>query len=102
MKLVPLTRGAFAVVDDDDFERVAAHKWSVSEGKQNLYAQARVDGERVLMHRWLLDAPKGYEVDHANGMSLDNRRENLKVCTRTENLQNRPRYAKRASEETPA
>ena len=43
------------------------------------------------LHRVLLDAPKGVQVDHINGDSLDNRKENLRLCTHNENQQNRVR-----------
>lgn len=39
-------------------------------------------------HRYLLDAPDGLVVDHINGNPLDNRRENLRLLTNAENMQN--------------
>lgn len=89
MKEIPLTDGLAALVDDEDYERLARYKWSVAWGSWYPYAQARVDGKRVLMHRLLTNAPAGYEVDHVNGHSLDNRRGNLRVVTRQENLAKR-------------
>jgi hypothetical protein len=41
------------------------------------------------LHRWLLDAPKGLEVDHINHETLDNRLSNLRMVTKKENQQNR-------------
>lgn len=41
------------------------------------------------LHRWLLDAPEGMDVDHKNGDGFDNRRSNLRLATRSQNLANR-------------
>lgn len=42
-----------------------------------------------MLHRFLLDAPKGIQVDHKNGDTLDNRRENLRLATHSQNMMNR-------------
>ncbi len=46
-------------------------------------------GGKVHLHRVLLDAPDCYQVDHINRDTLDNRRSNLRLATRTLNLLNR-------------
>lgn len=45
------------------------------------------------LHRLVMDAPKEMQVDHINGDKLDNRKENLRVCTNTENAKNRPAFS---------
>jgi hypothetical protein len=48
-------------------------------------------GKTILMHREILEASEGIEVDHINGNGLDNRRENLRLVTLQQNRQNRSR-----------
>lgn len=88
-RAIPLTRGQFATVDEADFEAITALTWYAGK---NGYAACdlRRDGKRIrlTMHRYLLNAPAGSYVDHINGNKLDNRRENLRLCTNQENLRN--------------
>lgn len=82
---VPLSQGYVALVDAADYERVAAHSWRyVLTG----YAAGRVEGANVFMHRWIVDAPDGVEVDHRDRNRLDNRRRNLRFATRSQNAAN--------------
>jgi hypothetical protein len=85
MKQIQLTHGFVALVDDDDFERVNAHKWSVMNHGA---AQARIGKDRVQMHRFILQVEPGVLVDHINHNRLDNRRCNLRPATHTENRAN--------------
>lgn len=41
------------------------------------------------MHREIMVAPSGQYVDHVNGNKLDNRRENLRMCSNSQNMANR-------------
>ncbi len=85
MKLISLTRGRFAVVDDDDYELLSKLKWCVN-GKG--YATRKIDGKVITMHRFILNCPNGLQVDHANANRLDNRRCNIRVASRAQNQQN--------------
>ena len=99
MKEIPLTQGQVALVDDEDFERVNAFKWHASWNPraQSFYARrTRVvsDGwQTILMHRFILDTPNYLETDHINHNTLDNRRENLRNCTRAQNKINKRVYS---------
>lgn len=84
MPTIPVgRRGHVALVDDCDFASLSAHKWSLHT---NGYAFRKSGNKSVYMHREVLGAPKGTEVDHINGLKRDNRRSNLRLCTRHENM----------------
>ena len=93
---IELSQGYKAKVDSEDYERVSQHKWyaQVSRGR-DAYAKrnVRIDTGRTSqgLSRFVMDAPKGMVVDHINGDTLDNRKENLRVCTNQENTRNRYR-----------
>lgn len=86
---VPLTQGRFALVDAIDAECVMQHKWCVADYRGSCYAVGWVDGKQIKLHRFLLNAPDGVMVDHKNHNPLDNRRENIRLCTNSQNQQNR-------------
>lgn len=86
MKLIPLTQGKSTVVDDDDYELLSLRKWHYLKIG---YAARRTEEQYIYMHREIMSAPTGMEVDHINGDGLDNRRSNLRVCTHAENMRNR-------------
>lgn len=95
--LLPLSRGRWAVVDAADFEVVSQLKWCAnrcrSAHSERWYAGRRptVEGKLVSerLHRFLLGASPGEDVDHRNRDGLDNRRANLRRATRSQNLCNK-------------
>lgn len=112
MKTIPLTQGYETRVDDEDAARLEGLRLCVhrtgpdptrptwtSRPYATVYvrgcgigrggSRGGVRGRRILLHRWLLDAPPELEVDHINGDTLDNRRQNLRLVTRSENAHNR-------------
>lgn len=86
---VPLTRGLIAVIDDADEKLVASYKWCAYGSNRGWYAIA--GSGRILMHRLIMDAPAGMEVDHINWNGLDNRRMNLRIATNGQNRVNQPK-----------
>lgn len=82
MRRVPVAGGLVALVDPDDYERVAAHLWHLSGmSPRHRYAETEIDGRKVLMHRLILGTPADRVVRHLDGVRLDNRRENLRTLS---------------------
>lgn len=86
--------GNAILVSDEDYETLSKFTWHVScRG----YAQTNVPKEgggyrTIFMHRMLgIEVPEGMQIDHINGTKLDNRRENLRVCTGEENCRTKRR-----------
>jgi len=105
MKIVPLTRGYAAKMDDADLAVVAKYKWytDLSERGRSAYARTNIrknDGQRgfLLMHRLILGInDPTVAVDHIDGDGTNNQRANLRVCTKSENARNRRRFANSSS-----
>jgi hypothetical protein len=80
---------------------VSAFKWHAlkrpRDGRFHVMRSSSGPKRSIYLHRWLLDAPDGVEVDHRNGNGLDNRRENLRLCTRAQNARNFRRDSPRKS-----
>lgn len=97
MKHIPLHGkrgdGKFALVDDEDFEKVTKHSWSL-DLKGYVRAGVRREGKNISLriHRVIMNEPRGMQIDHKDGNKLDNRKKNLRVCTNAENCRNRNRY----------
>lgn len=93
MREIGLTQGMVAKVDDQDWEYLSQFKWYVCKGRYTYYALRHVrkdDGKRtsLSMHRDLMSADYGSQVDHVNGDGLDNQRNNLRLATQIQNTQN--------------
>lgn len=93
-RLIPLTQGKHAIVDDSDFEWLSRWKWHASKDHNGTFRARRTErsgnGKRlaILLHRVIIDASEAEHVDHINHDPLDNRRANLRVCTIGENNRN--------------
>jgi hypothetical protein len=93
MKTITLTQGNVAIVDDDDYKMLIAHRWFTMKSGNQFYAVRNENNGKkrrlIMMHRVILLTPKGMDTDHISGDGLDNRRANLRVATRTQNNINR-------------
>jgi hypothetical protein len=96
-KIIPLAGGHFALVDDEDYERVSALKWHLSPTGYGAARTPRPERKLVQLHRFILNPPDDMQVDHINGNGLDCRRENMRLATHQQNQQNRPGEKRRLS-----
>lgn len=91
---VPLSRGQVALIDDADWELIKDYSWFAVKPHKVYYAvghKPMINGirKKIKMHRLIMNAPPGQQVDHINGNGLDNRRENLRLATKSQNQWNR-------------
>jgi len=85
IKLSPEKYNKEVIVDDEDYDFLIKFNWNYGGS----YARRKRNGKMIYMHRIIMNAPKEFEVDHINGNMLDNRKENLRICTRSQNHMNR-------------
>jgi hypothetical protein len=94
MQYIILTNSELqTVVDDEDFIFLNQRRWRISN---NGYATSG-NGTKILMHRIIANTPLGLTTDHINGDKLDNRKENLRVCTNQQNNWNKDKPANNKS-----
>lgn len=74
---------AEALIDTEDIGKISSDKWCIDK---NNYVK---NSKQEYLHRVILGAPKDMCVDHINGNTLDNRKNNLRICTNRENTSNR-------------
>ena len=98
MKEIQLTQGKVVLVDDEDFDWLSKSNWHYSKGYAVRTSTKESGKQRtILMHREIIKTPDGMETDHINGNGIDNRRENLRICTGSENRRNKKRNRKNIS-----
>lgn len=92
MKTIPLTKGKEAFVSDCDYEYYSQFNYYLnSEGYavRDIWIVGTGKKKTVRMHREILQTPPGMDTDHIDRNRLNNQRENLRVCTRSQNLANK-------------
>lgn len=90
-RFIPLTRGQNSIVDAEDFEWLNKWNWYAfwSTKTKSFYAERKPTGKLIRMHREILKCGILELVDHKNHDTLDNRKENLRKATHSQNSCNR-------------
>jgi len=94
MQKIELIHNKFAIVDDEDFEYLNQFKWYLSDSgyaMRSIYIKlgiGKYTSKQIRMHRFINNTPKGFETDHINRNKLDNRRNNLRSVTKSQNKMN--------------
>lgn len=79
-------RGNYALIDTEDLERIKPYYFSLAD--TGYFYTRRMSKGKFLLHRFIMNCPKGLQVDHINHNPVDNRKCNLRICTDGENKMN--------------
>lgn len=86
MKRIKLTQNKIVLIDNEDFELVVQYKWYYNN---NGYAVTSINNKKIYMHRLILNIrDTNILVDHKNRNGIDNRKKNLRIATKSENVIN--------------
>lgn len=72
MKTIQLTQGKIAIIDAEDFEKINKHMWRASRSENSWRATTVIKRKTIFMHREILNASVGIQVDHIDGNGLNN------------------------------
>jgi hypothetical protein len=90
-KEIILTQGKVALVDDEDYDYLNQWKWHILS-KRYAGTNMKINGKSksIYLHRFIMKVSKDMQVDHIDNDKLNNVKTNLRICTHTQNMINRP------------
>ncbi|MGB7581071.1 MAG: AP2/ERF family transcription factor [Sedimentisphaerales bacterium] len=99
---IPLGEGRFTIVEPGDFYQLNRFNWCAKENGPRIYAVRLVGDSNnrtkiISMHREIMGEPAGMLVDHHNRNTLDNRKENLRLATHSQNQFNKGKTTKKTT-----
>jgi len=98
IRFIKLTKQKYAIIDDEDYNKIKQYTWYTDNPKASYtcYACTSIHKKNIKMHRMIMRVTNvDIPIDHANGNGLDNRKKNLRICTKKDNARNsRPKKHK--------
>jgi len=89
------------LLDDENHEELSKYIWSILYGPNTSYARTSIKENGIfkhyLMHRLIMNNPKGFEVDHIDNNGLNNQMSNLRLVTHSQNQMNSHKYKDKTS-----
>lgn len=92
MRLIPLTQGKFAQVDDWNYNWLNQWKWTAAKDKNTYYAYRKDEQNpknNIRLHRLIMNTPANMDVDHRDHNGLNCQEYNMRNCTTSQNCMNR-------------
>lgn len=90
--VLKISKGLETIIDAEDYERLKSDgllKWNAQKSAKRYYVSKNMhNNKKIYLHRYLMNCPDGFCIDHINGNSLDNRKQNLRICSFRENSRN--------------
>ncbi|MBL0233220.1 MAG: HNH endonuclease [Chitinophagaceae bacterium] len=86
-----ISKGLETIIDVDSYNFLIKNnnlKWNAQKCGNRYYVSKNKLNKKIYLHRYIMDCPDGFCIDHINGDSLDNRKENLRICSFRENSRN--------------
>jgi hypothetical protein len=89
---IALNHNQLTEIDDEDFDRVNRISWYANWNKRakSFYVRGREKGTKKiwLLHRYIINAKAGEEIDHIDHNTLNNKKSNLRIVTHSQNIMN--------------
>ena len=99
---IPITKDKKAIIDDEDYTLIKSYKWRLFKSKycNHYYALTTVKQKTIFMHQLIMNfsSNRNKQIDHINHNGLDNRKNNLRICTRQQNFFNSLKRKKGSSQ----
>lgn len=101
--VLPLSKGS-CIIDLEDYYKVSQYTWNDSAKGSNTNYIVTTIGTRknnnrktLRLHRVLMSESNFSFIDHKNGDGYDNRKDNLRFCTRSDNAANSKKMRKKVT-----